>query len=475
VIKTIDRMKGDGKTLGGANGKRVRVGLICGADICHTRPVCVSIMNWSNPADEICPSALLTHLPLGPLMQSLHSTAFSKSPNLIAWARAPVMAMMLMPMLGLVSCGGGRLELAPVPSSNILVPTPLPTSLRFTQLAVGLWHACGVTAGGAVYCWGDNSYQQLGTQSALPGCSQGPCSSTPLAVATGVMFQTLAASLRDTCALTASGQAWCWGYGLGGQLGNGQNANSSNSPVQVLGAVPFVAIDLGGSGLLSCALGSTGQSYCWGPDGKGGLGNGTTNGSDAPAAVSGGLRLTTLTVGDDHACGLSNAGSGYCWGDNLFGDLGAGVTGPSSVPVPVAGTLTFGAISAGLEHTCGLLADGSAYCWGFYLDVGSAVVSGTGVVSAPLPVSGGQHFTTISAGEDHTCALDASGAAWCWGENLGGELGDGTTVNRAEPVPVQTSARFVAIWAGGSTCALDADGQAYCWGPNFAGQDGQAP
>ncbi len=401
-----------------------------------------------------------------------------RPPHVLTWRRGRRPLKALAGCAALISavtgCGmGPSADLTPVPSHDILVPTAIAGSLRFRELAVGLQHACGVATSGGVYCWGDNSYQQLGTLTSLPTCQalDGPCSPTPLAVAGGGTYQHVAASLRDSCALTASGEAWCWGFGIGGQLGDGQGVNSA-VPVPVTAAVPFSAIALGGSGLLACALGPGGSGYCWGPDGAGGLGNGTIAGSDTPAAISGALAFGMLTVGDDHACGLDPSGAGYCWGDDQYGDLGKGSTGSSSVPVPVSGGLTFTVLSAGLAHTCGLTADGSAYCWGFPPAVGS-VQSTSAQILSPLPVAGGGHYTTISAGENFTCALDSTGAAWCWGQNQGGSLGDATMTDRAEPVRVQTSARFVGIWAGGSACALDAGGQAYCWGPNAAGQAGQ--
>lgn len=187
----------------------------------------------------------------------------------------------------------------------------------------------------------------------------------------------------------------------------------------------------------------------------------------------GGLAFTALAVGDDHACGITSGAIVYCWGHNGFGKLGRGAPGASSVPSPVAGGLAFSVVSAGLEHTCGLIADGSAFCWGFPLAVGSVTTDAN--VLAPLPVAGGRHFTALSSGGNHTCALDGAGAAWCWGQNFGGELGDGTHQDRAEPVAVTTNLRFVTIRAGGSTCALDASGQAYCWGSNLFGQSGQPP
>jgi alpha-tubulin suppressor-like RCC1 family protein len=370
------------------------------------------------------------------------------------------------PHFGLDSAG-----LSAAPTHDILTPVPVATSERFTTLAVGLWHACGLTSAGAVYCWGDNTYQQLGTLSILPTCQalDSPCSSSPLPVTGNGNFTRISASLSETCALTASGAAWCWGGGT-----PGQQAGSQSIPTPISAPVAFGAIALGGSGLIDCALGPAGAAYCWGPDGHGGLGNGTTAGSDLPVPVSDGLDFVSITVGDDHACGVTTEGQGFCWGDNTYGDLGTGVPGIATTPVPIAGGLTFKTLSAGLDHSCGLTADGSAFCWGFPAAVGSPL-SGTEFADSPLPVAGGQHFTSITAGENFTCALDASGAAWCWGQNLGGELGNGTSTDSATPVAVQTSVKFVALWAGGSVCGLDAAGQAYCWGPNTAGQVGQPP
>ena len=385
----------------------------------------------------------------------------------------------LVAMLSATGCGGGGGTDGNIHSimgaTDIAVPTAVATSLRFTDLAVGLHHACGLTAAGTIYCWGANEYGQLGSAEPMAMCDHGatPCSSAPVPIVSTEAFVGLAASLMHSCAATHAGAVWCWGYGDGGQLGNGLSTSSA-TPVQVAGSTALTTVALGGSGLISCAISPAGAGFCWGPGGGGGgLGDGTTGGANAPVAVAGGLVFSELAVGDNHACGIASGTVAYCWGHNNYGTLGLGVPGASSVPSPVAGGLAFTNISAGLAHTCGLVADGSAYCWGFPPAVGSAV-SGSSV-SAPTPVAGDRHFKAISAGGNHTCALDAAGAAWCWGQNYGGELGDGTHTDRAAPVAVATTLRFVMIRAGGSTCALDAAGQAYCWGSNLFGQLGQPP
>lgn len=389
------------------------------------------------------------------------------------------MGSVVVAMLSAAGCGGaaggGGGALAVGDLTDTTVPTAVATSLRFTDLAVGLHHACGLTTAGIVYCWGSNEYGQLGSTAPMALCDggQSPCSSAPVPVASAEEFVEVTASLRDTCAVTRSGTAWCWGYGEGGQLGDGLGTSSA-TPVQVTGPTSFASVELGGSGLISCGITPTGAGYCWGPGGGGGgLGDGTTGGANAPVAIEGTLVFAMISVGDDHACGISTARVTYCWGHNTYGKLGQGMPGASSVPSLVAGGFTFTSVSAGLEHTCSLTADGSAYCWGFPLAVGSAATGSD--VLAPTPVSGGLHFKALSAGEDQTCALDAAGTAWCWGQNFDGELGDGTHTDRVDPVAVSTNLRFIKIRAGGSTCALDATGQAYCWGSNYYGEAGQPP
>lgn len=87
-------------------------------------------------------------------------------------------------------------------------------------------------------------------------------------------------------------------------------------------------------------------------------------------------------------------------------------------------------------------------------------------------------WTQISAGQDHTCALDRSGRAYCWGANYVGQLGDGSTKDRLVPVAVRWPGKrraktLIQISASGShTCALDTSGHAYCWGATTSGSWG---
>lgn len=187
-----------------------------------------------------------------------------------------------------------------------------------------------------------------------------------------------------------------------------------------------------------------------------------------------------LAVGFDHACAINGAGQAMCWGWNSFGQLGAptseqcaGIYPCSTVPVAVTGGRTFVAISAGGQHTCALDGDGSAWCWGLnstgQLGNGSATPANSAV---PHAVHGDHRFTAISAGGDYTCGLTAEGSAWCWGDNFSGQLGNGETARATSPVAVSGGLHFSAIAGGGSfTCGVTA-AALFCWGGNDAGQLG---
>src|SRR5207249_149557 len=168
-----------------------------------------------------------------------------------------------------------------------------------------------------------------------------------------------------------------------------------------------------------------------------------------PVAVSGGLTFTAVSTSDYHTCGVTTSGAAYCWGWNNSGGLGDGTSGTDRLtPVAVSGGLTFAAVSAGVINACGVTTSGAAYCWGYN---GSGVLgSGTTTSSAtPVAVSGGLTLAAVSVGgsspyqESHTCGVTPSGAAYCWGYNRYGQLGDGTGgTYRLTPVAVSGGLTF---------------------------------
>jgi uncharacterized protein YjdB len=338
-------------------------------------------------------------------------------------------------------------------------------------LSGGIVHqgrTCGLTTGGAAYCWGSNSHGQLGNGSTTS-------STVPVAVSGGLAFSEISSGVFHTCGLTPSGTAYCWGSDSLGQLGNG-STSSSSIPVAVTGGLTFSAVSAGSNH--SCGLAVTGIAYCWGNNAAGQLGDGSTTNRTIPAAVTGGLAFAIITTGHRHTCGVTTDGLAYCWGNNGAGQLGDGSSNSSPVPVAVAGGLRFTALSAAVLHTCGLTADGAAYCWGssttglipvavpgglrfsvlalggglhtgsqkaasLLVDTPTCGVTTSGAAycglqagSVPTAVPGGLTFTSISASTEHTCGLATDGAVYCWGDNTNGQLGDGTTANSSVPIKV---------------------------------------
>ena len=131
-------------------------------------------------------------------------------------------------------------------------------------------------------------------------------------------------------------------------------------------------------------------------------------------------------------------------------------------------------IAAGYQHTCGLSSSGAAYCWGSNLS-GQLGTREQLRSSTPVAVAGGLSFSALGTGWDYTCGLTSAGAAYCWGSNVGGQLGDGSQTSSSTPVAVSGGLSFSGITTGdGHTCGITAAGAAYCWGYNGYGQLGNS-
>jgi alpha-tubulin suppressor-like RCC1 family protein len=194
-----------------------------------------------------------------------------------------------------------------------------------------------------------------------------------------------------------------------------------------------------------------------------------------------------------HSCGLSGRNQIYCWGTSTYGELGSssslatcGGVGQlcSATPVLATSTTAIG-ITAGDMFTCALDESGAAYCWGgnFYgqLGVGGGATAPTSVLQ---PVTGGHQFTQLAAGRFHACGITTSGDAYCWGWDDTGQLGAGDVSSERCTFfsldPCSTTPRLVV---GGhkwgllaasehATCGIALTGVAYCWGFAVGGSDG---
>jgi alpha-tubulin suppressor-like RCC1 family protein len=227
----------------------------------------------------------------------------------------------------------------------------------------------------------------------------------------------------------------------------------------------FLSIAAGGAH--SCGISMANRAYCWGSNNLGQVGNGTsTLQFNTPQPVSGNLTLVSVSTGMYHTCALNGAGAAYCWGWNAFGQLGDGSTTNRAVPVLVSGGITFASITAGgnsaVSHSCGLTPTGAAFCWGRNLD-GELGDGTTTDRTIPTAVQGGLTFIGLSAGGAHTCGLTATRKVYCWGDAP--EIGEGTTTDRSTPTLIAGSLEFkflTATWW--SACGITLANETYCWG-----------
>ena len=196
----------------------------------------------------------------------------------------------------------------------------------------------------------------------------------------------------------------------------------------------------------------------------------------ASARVAVRLYLSQISVGDMHTCGLTESGAAFCWGGNNHGELGTGDYTSHSVPAPAVGGYDLESIVAAGGFTCAVAAGGLGYCWGdnSMMELGTLDVGKTSPV--PVAIAGGRTFTSVSGSQmGHACALEAGGAAWCWGYNRFGMVGHGILRDEPEPVAVAGGHTFAALHSSFfRTCGVDVVGSVYCWGRGGPSQVGDA-
>lgn len=300
-----------------------------------------------------------------------------------------------------------------------------PGGIIFKQITAGSHHNCGLNEVGKAYCWGNNGNGRLGIG------NNDPYKTVPTAVYGTSTFTQIAAGYAHTCAIYPNTQAACWGWNAQGQLGIGNGAVSeTNRPSGLPHYHRFRNISLGHEH--SCGIKIDKFSWpkdeyaaCWGYNYFGQLGNNTYNKAGEPSKVYGqhfhtdSRAYIDVTAGSYHTCALRRNGDIRCWGKNGLGQLGTGSTA-FRVRTPQAvqqGGQKFKAITAGSVwstninsrdgHTCGLTTDGKIYCWGKnnfgQLGRGSANVTAN---PTPMVISGTNIFhRLVDLIGGHTCGL----------------------------------------------------------------------
>ncbi|MCM2323003.1 MAG: hypothetical protein NDJ90_07040, partial [Oligoflexia bacterium] len=314
-------------------------------------------------------------------------------------------------------------------------------------------HACGIRLSDEkIYCWGGNTVGQLGLGNTL--VTRIPSSIYNQA---SMVWKGLDLGGEHTCGLIADGRMFCWGANTYGQLGRGNTLSESYLvALYVIGdwnTTAWSSLSLGETH--TCAIRqSDSQLFCWGKNYTGQLGDGnnlTTSNYPIPLTATGGWNTTTwkaVSAGGsalgDHTCAIRSDDRLFCWGSNSQGQLGAGNTTDKSVPTelnPTGGwnTMTWKAVIVGSTHTCAIRSDDRLFCWGNnqsgQLGSGDTFSSDT---PKALSSSGGWDTMTWKAVDASysTCAIRSDDQLFCWGGGYNGQLGTGTTSDSFLPVPL---------------------------------------
>jgi alpha-tubulin suppressor-like RCC1 family protein len=356
--------------------------------------------------------------------------------------------------LGFASSSDPKISTVPLAISGL-------TGVR--SIAAGAYHTCALMLAGEVKCWGRNSEGQLGDGTIVER-------STPTTVPNLTGVREIEAGNFHTCARTETNGVKCWGYNGAGQLGaasadtcgaSGITFACSKTPLPVTG-IAEGALVLAAGGDHTCALITTAlnarQLKCWGANTFGELGNGTrtTAPSTAPSAVTGSQDFVDVAAGSFHTCAITVSAATFCWGSNGFGQLG-----------------TIGGATCGAPA---LRANEPVPPWASAGRGGArAPVGSNDCALSPVAVSGLHAVMTISGGFGHTCATTSAGAVYCWGWNEYGQLGDGTTISRTTPAIARDLSFAADTVSAGTfhTCAITKTGGLRCWGENFSGQLGE--
>jgi alpha-tubulin suppressor-like RCC1 family protein len=364
-----------------------------------------------------------------------------------------------------------------------VVPTPIRVRANISisaidptgRIAAGDKHTCAIALDNVIWCWGDNQFSQLGSAVFPSTESLVPIQTTALPGSR--IAHRIVAGAYHTCVLATDGTVWCWGYNGWGALG--VTGGSQPDPVQVPLGSTATMIAAGGS--TTCAVLPDNRLKCWGHNNKGQLGNSTwgTAAVTTPVYTSfvpASFTVAHLEIGGTHTCAISVAGAAWCWGESTNGRLG---TTASSDAVSPTATAALGdtaiEVASGGAHTCVLLTNGTISCFGKNNmgQLGQALA--TAASPTPTVVTLAATATHVVAGGQFTCALLATTAVHCFGENANGQLGSGSTGSARETPGAATglTGTVVDVVAGAKhACAVMSTGQVRCWGMNDLGQLG---
>ena len=380
-------------------------------------------------------TALLVCGVVGPLGQRVVSGSPSVAAGLSPIAVGDQAACII--VAGDVRCWGRGLGAGASSSASAVT---VPGLSGVVAVSVGLGSACALTNTGDVSCWGGNSDGELGDGNFVDSLTPVHTMANAVAISVGTWH---------ACALSNVGGVLCWGSDYTGELGDGHPGTKSATPVNVSGLASGATSIAAGENH-SCAV-VGGEVKCWGANGNGQLGDGTTIEHPTPTAVPFPQQATQVVAGEDYSCALTVIGAVLCWGSNVSGQLGDSSTTDSATP-QYAVVSDAVALSAGLHHACAVENPGLITCWGATTPANLA----TARPSTRIVPTGSQHPLgrgAVSAGDAMTCAVGE--LVRCWG--------DGSLIGDPEVLTAPSLDNATVSLGASHACALTSAAALKCW------------
>ncbi len=377
-------------------------------------------------------------------------------------------------------------------TNSTTVPTLI--SSGWKTIATGQAHSCAINSSDELYCWGDNRYGQIGNGTTVN-------QPTPFKVTTdsATTWSAVASSRQHTCAITLTDKSlWCWGNNETGQLGINNTAHQSR-PIKINHTTSWLTVSTGESH--TCANDKANVIHCWGLNHYGQLGNGLSSDTERARLFDTSANWQAIASGYRHSCGLKGSAVPYslwCSGFNHYGQVGTASTSSQATLIQVRATTDsailsdWESLSTGPHHSCAIAISGAShplFCWG---DNRRGQL-GDNVTLSNVPqhwwansrsqvIVGADDWTMVAAGANNSCGIKAGNELWCWGDNSGGQIGNGTLSlpTDAPFLPYKIAGSWLTVAVGGAegdgghVCAIKSNGTLWCWGKNSRSQLGNS-